>query len=159
MRRPRLWLWHALALGLLAPLCLTLVLWAGLLALPPGPASPIRLFLLLVLGPIVEEYVLRGHLQPWLQMRWQRWCAQPSQLNQPGLSGKAQAAVAAVIMSSGVFTGLHLLAAPHWATAWVFVPSLAFGYARVVSGHWLPSAALHSWFNLVWLAAVALRGT
>jgi len=96
--------------------------------------------------PILEELLFRGVLQGSL-LRWGCW------------SRKSVAAISgANLISSLAFSSLHLVYQPPlWALA-VFVPSLAFGYARDRQKSVLGALVLHSiWNGSFFLAREASR--
>ncbi|MFA7594269.1 MAG: JDVT-CTERM system glutamic-type intramembrane protease [Thiohalobacteraceae bacterium] len=132
IKDPRFW-WALLA----APL-----LWAaGYVWFAPStdwawPLHHPREFLYVVLlHPLVEEWLFRGLLQgrlrrrPQLQRHWH------------GLTG-------ANALTSSVFTGLHFLMHPPLAAAAVLLPSLIFGYFRDRYGRLQAPIALHMFYNL-----------
>jgi membrane protease YdiL (CAAX protease family) len=111
-------------------------------------ASPTPWFWLwvVVYYPVLEELLFRGVLQGSL-LRWGCW------------SRKSFAAISgANLLSSLAFCGLHLVYQPPlWALA-VFVPSLAFGYARDRQQSVLGALVLHSiWNGSFFLAREASR--
>jgi len=96
--------------------------------------------------PLLEELLFRGALQGSL-LRWGCW----SHKSFAGISG-------ANLLASVAFCTLHLAhQPPHWALA-VFVPSLAFGYARDRQHSVLGALVLHSiWNGSFFLAREAWR--
>ncbi len=86
------------------------------------------------LGPLLEEVVFRGGLQPALAQRMARarWPAAP---------------VLANLVTSLAFAALHGLSHPApWAAA-VFLPSLVFGHFRQRHGGLGSPVALHVGYN------------
>lgn len=124
----------------------TLLTGVGLwLLLPAGYAGsvlsrPWLLFNMLLLSPVVEEWLCRGVLQGELLRR--AW----GNIQHLGIS-RANA------VTSVVFVLLHGIYHPwHWALA-VIVPSLVLGHLRErYASLWLP-IVLHSLFNLTYLLA------
>jgi len=129
-------------------------LWAAIIAAPlvwgavilwldfpafDKPLWPIELSLLLLMQtmiyPVLEELVFRGFLQARLiEFDW---------------GGRQLAGISiANILTTIVFSLLHLLNhAPQWALA-VIIPSLVFGYFRDRYVGWLiPSIVLHCYYN------------
>lgn len=129
-RRDFQW-WLALAAG---P-----AFWAGLCIFQPPnlqldwpwlqPWLFVKLALLL---PLLEEYVFRGGLQPWLAQRLpQRWAV----------------FTLANGLTTVLFASLHLLTHPPlWALA-VVLPSLLFGYFRERHASVVSPMLLHAWYN------------
>lgn len=119
-----------------APLAWWWLAWTGV---PLGDArwvlrSPWLFGWLVLLAPVLEEWVFRGWMQPGLTHRLARarWPAAPLWAN---------------LATSLVFAGLHAWAHPPlWAAA-VAVPSLVFGYFRQRHGHLGSPIALHVGYN------------
>jgi uncharacterized protein len=111
--------------------------------LPAGHARPIasepwQLFALLLLYPVVEEWLFRGLLQGELLSR--RWGA----VRHMGLSR-------ANVVTSAAFALVHLVNQPWtWALS-VFVPSLALGHFRERYGGIRIPVLLHIAFNLAYV--------
>lgn len=103
--------------------------------------EPLRFAILALVYPLVEEIVFRGGLQPWLTRRLrQRW------------SG----VTLANLLTSIVFSLLHLFSHPPlWAAA-VLVPSLVFGYFRERHDSLVAPIVLHIFYNTgyFWLFGV-----
>jgi membrane protease YdiL (CAAX protease family) len=91
--------------------------------LSPDPAAVLRL---LVLAPLLEEWVVRAGLHAWLL---------------PRTNGTA-----AVLATATAFSALHLGAGP-LAAALVFGPGLAFGMAYQRWRDWRLCALLHGACN------------
>lgn len=91
--------------------------------LSPDLAAVLRL---LVLAPLLEEWVVRAGLQAWLLPR----CGGP----------------AALLASAAAFSALHL-GSGALAAALVFGPGLAFGLAYQCWRDWRLCALLHSASN------------
>ncbi len=90
--------------------------------------------------PILEEWIFRGNLQPWLALR-----LPPRQglLSWPNLA------------TSAVFTALHFaFHPPLWAAA-VFLPSLVFGFFRERHNRLDTPIALHAAYNASYLLLLA----
>ncbi len=113
--------------------------------LAPGYARPIvtdpwRLLAVLLLYPVVEEWLFRGVLQGEL-------------LRRPGLRRKHLGMSRANLVTSLLFAATHLVYQPPlWALA-VVVPSLVFGHFRERYGNLRLPIALHVLFNAVYLLA------
>ncbi|MDX8391029.1 MAG: JDVT-CTERM system glutamic-type intramembrane protease [Mariprofundaceae bacterium] len=113
-------------------------LWLGFPAFHK-PLWPVDLSLLLLMQtmiyPTLEELVFRGLLQGRLiEFDW---------------GGRQLAGISvANMLTTVVFSLLHLVNhAPQWALA-VIVPSLVFGYFRDRYNGWIiPSIALHCYYN------------
>lgn len=88
--------------------------------------------MVILVYPVVEEWLFRGELQPWITRKL-GWAVGP-------LS-------AANLVTSALFTALHLLFHPPvWALA-VFLPSLVFGYFRDATGGLAAPMLLHGFYN------------
>jgi membrane protease YdiL (CAAX protease family) len=119
-----------------APVCWVVLWWM----FNPTPdmqwlrQQPGRFLMLAVLYPVVEELVFRGVVQPsLLGLSWAR----------KSLYGLTLAN----LLTSVLFSGLHLFAhTPVWA-AMVLVPSLVFGYFRDRYDGLRVPIVLHIWFN------------
>ena len=124
----------------------TALVGVGLWMLPaPGYAWPIvtdpwRLLAILLLYPVVEEWVFRGLLQGEL-------------LRRRVLRRRHLGITPANLLTSLSFAALHLVHQPPlWALA-VVVPSLVFGHFRERYGTLRLPIALHVLFNGVYLLA------
>lgn len=106
----------------------------GTQLLHPDPAIVLRL---LLLAPLLEEWIVRAGLQEWLMRRY------------PG------AGALALLAPAAVFSLLHLGAGPANA-AWVFVPGLALGLLYRRWRDWRLCALVHALFNLFALTACGL---
>ncbi len=126
----------------LAAVLAAIVFWLGLSVWQP-PAPDIRwpiqqwqVFIQVVLlYPVVEEWLFRGYLQGYLLKR--SW----GERRYAGLS-------LANILTSLVFTAAHFLYHPPLAAASVVIPSLIFGYFRDRHGRLLSPILLHAYYNL-----------
>lgn len=127
------------------------VFWLGLAAYTSTPAAglgpfrePQRFLWLALVYPVLEELAFRGGLQPALGdlLQGVRWPADP--LTLPNL------------LTSLLFSALHLLShSPAWAVA-VIVPSLVFGYFRERHRGVASPIVLHCLYNggyYVWFGA------
>ncbi|MEQ8798377.1 MAG: JDVT-CTERM system glutamic-type intramembrane protease [Salinisphaeraceae bacterium] len=82
--------------------------------------------------PVVEEWLFRGELQPRIGRKLIRRFGPLSAAN---------------LVTSALFTALHLLFhPPGWALA-VFLPSLVFGYFRDATGGLAAPMLLHGFYN------------
>lgn len=96
------------------------------------------LLLFILLQPLVEEWVFRGQLQPWLRRHLQAGaCA--------GLISPSNLATSALFACTHLLT--HSVA---WSAA-VMLPSLAFGWFRERHGHIGPAVVLHAIYNACYL--------
>lgn len=136
------WFWAAMVLGLFS--CWLLALLLGLSGEVVIPWFRWRTLVWLVLiYPVVEEWVFRGLLQAWLQRQvfWRTACC-----------GFSLANGAATLL----FAGVHLFAhSPGWA-ALVILPSLIFGWFRDRYNSILPGTLLHASYNLAYFAILGL---
>lgn len=98
--------------------------------------SPWLFVSLILLQPVLEEVVFRGALQGWLmQQTWGRQAYMHI--------------TCANILTSVIFTAMHLLHHAPLMAASVMLPSLLFGYFRDRYEAWLvPSMLLHCFYNL-----------
>ena len=92
---------------------------------------------LLLLAPLLEEWIMRAGLQEWLMRR------------------HPNAKLAALLLPATVFSLLHLGAGP-LAAAGVFLPGAALGLLYLRRRDWRLCAALHAVFNLFALTACGL---
>jgi len=136
------WFWAAMVLGLIS--CWVLALWLGQSGEVILPWSRWRMLVwLVVLYPVMEEWVFRGLLQTWLLRRasWRTACCGFSMAN------------------GGVtllFAGMHLFThSPGWA-ALVILPSLIFGWFRDRYNSILPGTLLHTSYNLAYFTLFGL---
>ena len=97
----------------------------GAQLLHPDPAIVLRL---LLLAPLLEEWIVRAGLQEWLLRRY------------PG------AGALALGVSAAAFSLLHLAAGP-LAAAWVLLPGLALGWLYGRRRDWRLCALVHALFN------------
>jgi len=106
---------------------------------PGWPELRIWFFIVLV-SPLLEEFIFRGGLQAWLYEK--------PRLRQTPLINISYAN----LITSVVFAAFHLYSQPPlWALS-ILVPSLIFGWARDKTGSFLPSVVLHAWYNLGFVA-------
>lgn len=107
-----------------------------------SPLEPLDVFILSVLFyPILEEVVFRGFLQGSL-VSWKV------------LKGSFLRLSLANIITSCIFSSMHLINhEPLWAFL-VFFPSLVFGYFKDRYQAILPCIILHQFYNLVFLSLV-----
>ena len=118
-----------------------LVLLARLLLGPGARPVPLELLLLVVCYPLLEEFLFRGLLQPWLLARTRAYRVGPITL--------------ANVLTSLLFALVHVPARGGLHGLLVFVPSLAFGYFRDRHDSLWPAVVLHASWNA---AAVLLLG-
>ncbi len=116
------------------------MVWVGLLffGVPKQPGWPgLQVFFFIVLlSPVLEEFVFRGGLQAWLY-------------EQPKLRRKPYLNISyANLITSVIFASFHAFSQPLAWAASVIVPSLVFGWARDKTQSVLPCIALHAWYNL-----------
>jgi membrane protease YdiL (CAAX protease family) len=104
----------------------------------PDAAALLRL---LLLAPVLEEWVVRAGLQEWLIRRRQ------------GLGGRA--GTVPVASSAAVFGLLHLGSGWH-AVLLVLAPGLALAMLYQYRRDWRQCALLHSGFNAIALGACVL---
>lgn len=139
--------WLACMCGL-APVALAAALATGWLTLPKVLPSAAYLLVMLIAAPVIEEYVFRGRLQPWITTFIGDKVASTQAC--PALPAHA----AAIVLTSLAFATLHWLASPMLAVWWVMLPSLALGVLQAKTGQWQFCAVLHSSFNAVWCVAI-----
>lgn len=129
MRDPRLL--AALAAGPLV--CLLISMLPGVDLRPGWPlAQWWPLLLALVVYPVLEEFIFRGGLQPWLAQFL------------PAVRGPLSWAN---LLTSLVFCALHFLFHPPLWAAGVFAPSLVFGYFRERHQGLVSPVLLHASYN------------
>lgn len=129
--------WQFAAAWVAAPLAWWIL--ARLVGMPLGDPgwvarSPWLFTWLVLLGPMLEEWVFRGWLQPGLARRMARarWPVAPLLAN---------------LVTSLIFAALHGLSHPApWAAA-VVLPSLVFGHFRQRHGGLGSPIALHVGYN------------
>lgn len=112
---------------------LTLAGACGPQLLNPDPAVALRL---LLLAPLLEEWIVRAGLQEWLLRRY------------PG------ARVLQLLAPAMFFSLLHVGAG--WNAAWVFLPGLALGLLYRRWRDWRLCALGHALLNSFALAACSL---
>jgi len=120
--------------------------WAITLFVSPAPESgtdPIRLLLLVLVYPMLEEIAFRGALQGWL--RGKSW----------GLWHRCDV-TSANILTSIVFAAFHFIRRPNIWSVGVIFPGLVFGFFRDRYGNLYAPIALHIFYNsgLIWLFRV-----
>ncbi len=98
-------------------------------------ATPLLFLMLVIVQPVLEEFLFRDLLQGWL-------------IKQSWAQGQISYISFANVVTSLLFTGMHFIShAPLMAVA-VFIPSLVFGYFRDRYDGWLmPSIGLHCFYN------------
>ena len=138
-------------LSLLAPVGLWVAVVAGWFALPAALPPPGQVAVLLIAAPIIEEWVFRGQLQPWLSNQLLRRLANELADSAPA---ELNVQLAAVVATSLAFAALHWFASGTAASWWVFLPSLALGWLQIKTDDWRLCALLHSSFNAVWCLAI-----
>ncbi|MDO6459979.1 JDVT-CTERM system glutamic-type intramembrane protease [Granulosicoccaceae sp. 1_MG-2023] len=120
----------ALAAG---PVCWALMWLAGIR--PQGQAlSWWWLLQLVLLQPLLEEWLFRGNLQPALKARFS------------GAGGRLFFSPEN-LLTSALFAALHLFYHPPLWALLVFFPSLVFGWAMARYRHLLAPFALHAFYN------------
>ncbi|MDN5937271.1 MAG: JDVT-CTERM system glutamic-type intramembrane protease [Salinisphaera sp.] len=129
----------ALAAGPAA--ALVLAVWLPALAWLPGLHYPAQVLLLAILVyPLLEEWLFRGLLQPWIAGCFHHALGPLSAAN---------------ALTSAAFAALHLLYHPPlWAAA-VFLPSLVFGYFRERNGGVAAPVVLHGGYNAAYYLLLA----
>ena len=101
----------------------------------PG-GDPLRIGMLLVISPVLEEIVFRGLLQEWLSKRFAQRLGCLSLAN---------------VLTSLAFAALHLFHQSLLWSALIFFPSLVFGFSKErYQTLWAP-IVLHAWYNLGFL--------
>ena len=114
------------------------------LTLGPAACSSWGFVTLLVLSPLLEEFLFRAGLQAWLLRRW------PQRMGPLSLANGLVAVL---------FAALHLWRHPTPAALLTTLPALLIGWAweRGAQRLWL-AVLLHAWFNggLVWLSCAGL---
>lgn len=128
MRDPRFW--AAIAAGPVA--CLLLSVLPAVPLRPQLPEPTFAFVLVIAVYPLLEEWLFRGEVQPFLARR---------------LDMAIGPLTLANTATSALFAALHLLFhPPGWAAA-VFLPSLIFGYFRERSGGLAAPMILHATYN------------
>lgn len=138
-------------LFLLAPVGLWVAVAAGWIALPVALPPPGQIAVLLIAAPIIEEWVFRGHLQPWLS---NQLVGRLANRHAESIPAKLNLQLAAIVVTSLTFAVMHWFASGAAASWWVFLPSLALGWLQIKTGDWRLCALLHSSFNAVWCTAI-----
>jgi membrane protease YdiL (CAAX protease family) len=100
--------------------------------------APLTFLLPALLYPVIEEIIFRGYLQSLLAARLD-WHYGPLTL--------------ANLLTSLVFSGMHLFYNPPLWAMLVFFPSLVFGYFRERHNNLLAPILLHCFYNagFIWL--------
>jgi membrane protease YdiL (CAAX protease family) len=131
-------LWVIVVVSLLVGVGLWLLLPRGFTA--QIIVQPLLLLNLLLLYPVIEEWLFRGVIQGAFLTR-------PTLVHRNwGISG-------ANLLTSLLFVGLHLINHPiYWALA-TLVPSLALGHMRERYDRLLVPILLHIFFNTIYLVA------
>ena len=92
-----------------------------------------KIFLIVLLYPLIEEIVFRGLIQSYLQVKIRQ--------------SSVRVISHANINTSILFVTLHIFYQPMiWALI-VFIPSIVFGYFKEKYNSLLPSIFLHSYYN------------
>lgn len=96
------------------------------------PNAVVTLGFIVVIYPVLEEWLFRGHMQPWLAEH---------------VSGGWGLLSWSNLLTSALFAALHFVFHPPlWAAA-VFVPSLVFGFFRERHRHLDTPIILHMGYN------------
>jgi len=98
-------------------------------------------FLRIVFYPVIEEVTFRGILQPWLL----------THLHRAYLGGLI---TLANLLTSFVFAAIHLVHHTPLQAVAVLVPSLVFGWVREHTGSVISAILMHSYYNLIFWAAM-----
>jgi membrane protease YdiL (CAAX protease family) len=114
---------------------------AGLVELPRPGLAWTALANALVLAPVLEELVFRGGIQGALER------------TRFGASAALRDVSVGNLMTSVLFSAAHLIAAPAWLAAGVFLPSLVFGRLKQLYPSLVPAMLVHAWYNACYLAA------
>ncbi len=125
-----LWFAAALAAGV--------VFWSALALLgaprSPHAPTPMQAFSLLLWQPLLEELVFRGLVQ--------------GQLAHSAAGRRSWLGFSlANVLTSLLFSGLHLWRHALWWAVGTFVPSLLFGFFRDRHASVYPSVLLHAYYN------------
>ncbi len=103
------------------------------------------LFLILLVYPIIEELAFRGVIQEYIASKIQ--------------TGDILFVLSpANVVTSILFSGIHLVHYPAYWALLVFFPSLIFGYFKDRYGCILPSIGLHIIYNAVALFMIGKIG-
>lgn len=97
-----------------------------------------------VIAPLFEELLFRGHLQTLLRTAFEKWFGAI-------LSPKA-AVWSAIVVASAVFALAH----PVWMAPMIFVLALCLGYAYERTGNLWVNITMHACFNLLSIAMYLL---
>lgn len=131
-------IWRAHA-GLAAALLVAPVCWTGMWALGLRPQNqPDSIWWLMqavVLLPVLEEWVFRGNLQPFLKRRFF------AQRHDGHLLSPEN------VLTSLLFAGLHFFYHPPLWAALVFFPSLVFGWSLSRYQRVAVPTGLHAYYN------------
>jgi membrane protease YdiL (CAAX protease family) len=90
-----------------------------------------------VIAPLFEEFLFRGHLQTLLRYFFGKWLPK-------GVKGQG-AAWGAILATSVIFALVH----PLWMAPMIFVLALCLGYAYERTGVLWVSVVMHALFNLL----------
>jgi uncharacterized protein len=104
-------------------------------------AQPMRVALIVVAYPVVEEWLFRGIIQPAITQRLQIKAL-------PGIS-------TGNFVTSLAFALAHLIRQPPALAGATFFPSLVFGFFRDRYASVIPGVLLHVWYNFIWVTSVA----
>lgn len=97
-----------------------------------------------VVAPLFEETLFRGHLQTWLRHTLSKGL--------PRLLSERTAAWIAIILTSAIFAVVH----PLWMSPMIFVLALGLGYAYERTGNIWTNMTMHALFNLLSIAQYLL---
>jgi len=115
------------------------MLLLGFTKQPGWPEPRVWVFIVLI-APLLEEFVFRGELQAWL-------------FEKPKLKQMPLLRISyANLLTSAIFAAFHAFSQPLVWAASVMAPSLVFGWARDRTGSVLPGMVLHAWYNLGFVA-------
>ena len=94
----------------------------------------VRWLMLIIIYPVLEEFVFRGLVLGWLNERLAR--------RRFGLLSYAN------LLTSVLFVAVHFIAQPWYWALLVFFPSLVFGYLKERHNSLISPIILHSTYNL-----------
>ena len=114
----------------------------GLQAPVPGQAG-LTIVSFLLLAPVLEEIVFRGGLQEMLDR---------TAFGRLALVGNV---TVGNVVASTLFSAAHLMSAPPWLAAGVFLPSLVLGRVKQLYPSLVPVVLLHAWYNGCYLCLAA----
>lgn len=98
--------------------------------------DPLTLLVLILFSPLLEEFLFRGHLQPWLTDR---------------LPSKSRQFALANLLTSLAFCLAHIWHHSYTTVILLLPVSFAFGYLRDRQQNWFGAFWLHLWYNLGWV--------